>query len=49
MNEYAEASLYVTLPGYSFDCCLMSSGFTLDTLKYKQLLDDFVGAKRGAI
>ena len=26
---------YVSLPGYSFDCWLMSSGFTLDTLQDK--------------
>ena len=40
---------YVSLPGYSFDCWLMSSGVTLDTLQDKQMLDDFVGAKRGGI
>ena len=39
----------VSLPGYSFDCWLMSSGVTLDTLQDKQMLDDFVGAKRGGI
>ena len=38
---------YVSLPGYSFDCWLMSSGVTLDTLQDKQMLDDFVEAKRG--
>ena len=27
----------------------MSSGVTLDTLQDKKMLDDFVGAKRGAI
>ena len=27
----------------------MSSGVTLDTLQDKQMLDDFVGAKRGGI
>ena len=40
---------YVSLPGYSFDGCLMSSGVALDTLQVKQLLDDFVEAKRGDI
>ena len=58
MNEYVKLSMkgfklspldYVSLPGYSFDCCLMSSGVTLDTLQDKQMLDDFVGAKRGGI
>ena len=38
---------YVSLPGYSFDCWLKSSGVTLDTLQDKQMLDDFVEAKRG--
>ena len=55
MNEYVKLSMkkfklnalhYVSLPGYSFDCWLMSSGVTLDTLQDKQMLDDFVGAKR---
>ena len=58
MNEYVKLSMkefklnplhYVGLPGYSFDCWLMSSGVTLDTLQDKQMLDDFVGAKRGGI
>ena len=58
MNEYVTLSMkefklnplhYVSLPGYSFDCWLMSSGVTLDTLQHKQMLDDFVGAKRGGI
>ena len=58
MNEYVRLSMkefglnplhYVSLPGYSFDCWLMSSGVTLDTLQDKQMLDDFVGAKRGGI
>ena len=58
MNEYVKLSIkefklnplhYVSLPGYSFDCCLMSSGVTLDTLQDKQMLDDFVGTKRGGI
>ena len=40
---------YVSLSGYSFDCWLMSSGVTLDTLKDKQMLDDFVEAKRNSI
>ena len=46
MSEYVH---YVILPGYSFDCWLMSSGVALDTLQDKQMLDDFVGAKRGRI
>ena len=58
MNEYVKLSMkefklnplhYVSLPGYSFDCWLMSSGVTLDTLQDKQMLDDFVEAKRGGI
>ena len=58
MNEYVKLSMkefklipphYVSLPGYSFDCWLMSSGVTLDTLQDKQMLDDFVGLKRGGI
>ena len=58
MNEYVKLSMkefklnplhYVSLPGYSFDCWLMSSGVTLDTIQDKQMLDDFVGAKRGGI
>ena len=58
MNEYVKLSKkefkfnplhYVTLPGYSFDRWLMSSGVTLDTLQDKQMLDDFVGAKRVGI
>ena len=40
---------YVSLPGYSFDCWLTSSGVTLDTLQDKQMLDYFVGANRGGI
>ena len=58
MNEYVKLSMkkfmlnplqYVSLPGYSFDCWLMSSGVTLDTLQDKQMLDDFVRAKRDGI
>ena len=58
MNEYVKLFVkefglnplhYVSLPGYSFDCRLMSSGVTLDTLQDKQMLDDFVEAKRGGI
>ena len=58
MNEYVKLSMKefklnplqnFSLPGYSFDCWLMSSGVTLDTLLDKQMLDDFVGAKRGGI
>ena len=58
MNEYVQLSMkefklnplhYVSLPSYSFDCWLMSSGITLDALQDKQMLDDFVEAKRGSI
>ena len=58
MNEYVNLSTkefglnplhYVSLPGYSFDCWLMSSGVTLDTLQDKQMLDDFFEAKGGGI
>ena len=58
MNEYVKLSMkefklkplhYLSLPGYSFDCWLMSSGVTLDTLQDKQMLDDIVGTKRGGI
>ena len=56
MNEYVKLSVkdfklnplhYVSLPGYSFDCWLMLSGVTIDTLQDKQMLDGFVEAKRG--
>ena len=55
MNEYVKLSMkefglnplhYVSLPGYSFDCWLISSGVSLDTLQDKQMLDDFVEAER---
>ena len=50
MKEFGLNPLhYVSLPVYSFDCWLMSSGVTLDTLQDKQMLDDFVEAKRGGI
>ena len=58
MKEYAKLSLkdfglnplhYISLPGYSFDYWLMSSGVSLDKLQGKQMLDDFVEAKRGGI
>ena len=50
MQEFGLNPLhYVSLPGYSFGCWLMSSGVTLDTLQDKQMLDDFVGSKRGGI
>ena len=50
MKEFGLKPLhYVNLPGYSFDCWLMSSGVTLDTLQDKQVLDEFVEAKRGCI
>ena len=53
MNEYVKLSMkefslnplhYVSLPGYSFDSWLISSGVTLYTLQDKQMLDDFVEA-----
>ena len=58
MNEFVKLSLkdfglntldYVSFPGYSFDCWLVSSGVTLDILQDQQMLDDFVEAKRGRI
>ena len=58
MNEYVKLRMkelglnplhYVSLPGYSSDCWLMSSGVALDTLEDKHMLDDFVEAKRGGI
>ena len=58
MNEYVKLSMkeiklnplhYVSRPGYSFECWLMSSGVTFDKLREKQMLDDFVEAKRGGI
>ena len=58
MNEYVKLSMkefglnplhYLSLPGYSFDCWLRSSGVSLDTLQDKQMLDDFVEAKRGGV
>ena len=50
MTEFGLKPLYyVSLPGYNFDCCLMSSGVTLGTLQDKQMLDDFLEVKRGGI
>ena len=50
MKEFGLKPLhYVSLPGYSIDCWLTSSGVSLDTLQDKQMLDDFVEAKRGGI
>ena len=58
VNEYVKLSMkefklnpfhHVSLPGYSFDCWLISCGVTLDTLQDKQMPDDFVGAKGGGI
>ena len=40
---------FVSFPGYTFDCWLMSSGTILDTLQDKQILDVFIEAKRGGI
>ena len=33
--------------GYSFDCSLRTSGVALDTIQDKQMLKDFLDAKRG--
>ena len=58
MNEYVQLSMkefklnplqYVSHPGYSFDCWLISSGVTLDTLLDKKVQVDFVEAKRRGI
>ena len=50
MKEFGLNPLHFVSPsGYSFDFWLMSSGVTLDTLQDKQMLDDFVQAKRGGI
>ena len=58
MKEYVKLSMkeiginplhYVSLSGFSFDCWLMSIRVTLDTLQDKQMLDDFVEAKRGGL
>ena len=58
MNEYVKLSMkecglnplhYNSLPDYSFDCCLMSSSVSLDTLQDKQMLDDFVEAQSSGI
>ena len=50
MKEFGLNSLhYVSLPRYSFDCWLMSTGASLDTLQDKQKLIDFLQAKRGGI
>ena len=58
MNEYVKLNMkefglnplhYVSLPGFSFDCWVMSSGVTLDTLQDNQMLDNFNEAKRGGI
>ena len=50
MDEIILSALhYAGLPGYSFDCWLMTSGVTLDTLQDKQMLDDFVEAKKDDI
>ena len=50
MKEFGLNPLqFVSLPGYSFDCWLMLSGDTLDTIHNKRMLDDFVKAKRGSV
>ena len=40
---------YVSLTGYSYYFWLMISGFSLDTIQDKQMLDDFIEAKRGGL
>ena len=51
INEYVALSMkefnlnplqYVSLPGYTYDCWLMISGFFLDKRQDKQMLDDFL-------
>ena len=37
---------YVIVPGYSYDCWLLSTGVTLDNLKDEQILEEFLAAKR---
>ena len=50
MKEFVLNRLhYVSLPYCIFDCWLMLSGVTFDTLQDKQMLDDFVEAIRGDI
>ena len=58
MNDYVALDLkecgfnslhYVSLPGYSYDFWLIMSGFSLDTIQDKQMLDDFLEAKRGGL
>ena len=58
MNDYVKLSMdvfkldplhYVSLPGFSFGYWLQSIGTILDTLQDKQMLDDFIEAKRGGI
>ena len=41
--------IYIRLPGYSYDRCLMSNAVTLDKLQDKQMPADFIKAKRGGI
>ena len=50
MKEFGLNPLhYLILPGYNYDCRLMISGFSLDTIQDKQMLYDFIEAKRGGI
>ena len=50
MKEFVLNPLhYVSLPGYTFDCWLMSKDVTLNALQGMQMLDDFVEVKRGCI
>ena len=50
MNTYKLNPLhYMSLPGYSFDCFLKLSNVELDTIRDKQILKDFINARRGSI
>ena len=47
MKEFSLNSLhYSSLPGYSYDCWLMTSDVSLDTIQYEQMLDRFIKANR---
>ena len=50
MNTYKHNPLhYISLPSYNFDCFLKLSKVELDTIKYAQILKDFISAMRGGI
>ena len=36
---------YASLPGYSYECWLETSGFSLNNMQDKQMLDGFIEAK----